>query len=415
MASVNTMGFNQLATVLNSIVSQATGQAQITAADETQFISVAQVGLKTGYDPLMTAVSQVLSKTIFSVRPYQAKFRGLQADSIRYGNHVRKLTAIDKAWEEDDRIKLIQGYSIDQYVVNKPEVLQTNFYGENVYQKSLTIYRDQLDCAFSSSAEFGQFIAMIMQNAADMIEQAREETARNTVANLIAGCVYQDANSITTGRVINLLEVYEDQTGVSLTSQTVQDPQYFAPFARWLFGYLKTLSDKMAERSVLFHQSYTDTNTVKHDILRHTPLSKQKCYLYSPLLNDISANVLSTVFYDKYLKLMDHEDVTYFQSILSPMEIKCKPSVTSAGLTPVDMSAASALDINNVFGVIFDEEAAGYTQVNEWSASSPFNAKGGYTNIFWHFTLRYWNDFTENAVVLLLQNDAETEAGGGES
>lgn len=408
--AVNDMGFNQLATVLNSIVSQATGMTQITAADETQFISVAQIGLKTGYDPLMTAVSQVLSRTIFSVRPYQAKFRGLQADATRYGNHVRKLTTIDKAWEEDDRIKLADGYSIDQYVVNKPEVLQTNFYGVNVYQKSLTIYKDQLDVAFSSSAEFGQFIAMIMQNAADMIEQAREETARNTVANLIAGVAYQDANSIGPGgRCINLLKVYEDQTGVSLTSSTVMDPQYFAPFARWLFGYLKTLSDKMTERSVLFHQSYTDSNNVVHPIFRHTPLERQKCYLFSPVLNDISANVLSTVFYDKYLKLMDHEDVAYWQSITpgEEMEVTCKPSVTDSDLTPIDMTNVSAVDLEHVFGVIFDEEAAGYTQINEWSASTPFNAKGGYSNIFWHFSLRYWNDFTENAVVLLLQNDGE--------
>ena len=408
--AVNDMGFNQLATVLNSIVSQATGMTQITAADETQFISVAQIGLKTGYDPLMTAVSQVLSRTIFSVRPYQAKFKGLQADAVRYGNHVRKLTTIDKAWEEDDRIKLTDGSAIDMYEVNKPEVLQTNFYGVNVYQKSLTIYKDQLDVAFSSSAEFGQFIAMIMQNAADMIEQAREETARNTVANLIAGVAYQEANSIgPSGRCINLLKVYEDQTGVSLTSATVMDPQYFAPFARWLFGYLKTLSDKMTERSILFHQSYTDSNNVNHPILRHTPLERQKCYLFSPVLNDISANVLSTVFYDKYLKLMDHEDVAYWQSITpgEEMEVTCKPSVTDSDLTPIDMTNVSAVDLKNVFGVIFDEEAAGYTQVNEWSASTPLNAKGGYSNIFWHFSLRYWCDFTENAVVLLLQNDNE--------
>ena len=404
------MGFNQLATVLNSIVGQATGSTQITPADESQFISVAQIGLKTGYDPLMTAVSQVLSRTIFSVRPYQAKFKGLQADAIRYGNHVRKLTTIDKAWEEDDRIKLTDGSAIDPWVVNKPEVLQTNFYGENVYQKSLTIYKDQLDCAFSGSAEFGQFIAMIMQNAADMIEQAREETARNTVANLIGGVLYQDANSIgPSGRVIYLLKAYEDQTGVSLTSSTVMDPQYFAPFARWLFGYLKTLSDKLTERTILFHQSYTDSNNVTHNIYRHTPLERQKCYLFSPVLNDISANVLSTVFYDKYLKLMDHESVQFWQSVTpgEESEITMKPSVTDADLTPIDMTNVSAIDQDHILGVIFDEEAAGYTQVNEWSASTPLNARGGYTNIFWHFTLRYWNDFTENAVVLILENENE--------
>lgn len=406
---VNDMQFNQLATVLNSIVGQATGQAQITPVDESQFISVAQVGLKTGYDPLITAVSQVLSRTIFSVRPYNAKFKGLMVDSIKYGNHVRKLTTIDKPWENDDRFALVDGQSIDQYEVNKPTILQTNFYGANTFQKSLTIYRDQLDCAFSSSEEFGRFIAMVMQNASDMIEQAKEETARQVVTNLIGGTIYQEANSYTTGCSINLLEVYETETGVSLTSQTVQDPANFAPFARWLFGYLKTLSDRLTERSALYHQNYAPTGGTAQNILRHTPLRNQKCYLFSPLLNSISANVLSTVFYDKYLKLMDHEDVAYWQSIEDPMEINIKPGVTDNDLEPVDMTNVSAVNNKNVFGVIFDEEAAGFTQVNEWSASTPFNARGGYSNIFWHFTHRYWNDFTENHVVLLLQNSSAVE------
>lgn len=406
---VNDFAFNQLSTVLNSIVSQATGQTQITPADESQFISVAQVGLQTGYDPLMTAVSQVLSKTIFSVRPYTAKFRGLMADSIRYGSHVRKLTTIDKPWEDDDRFNLVDGQSIDQFEVNKPMTLQTNFYGANTYQKSLTIYRDQLDNAFSSSEEFGRFISMIMQNASDMIEQAREETARQTVANLIGGTVYQEANSYTTGCSINLLKVYEDQTGVSLTSATVQDPQYFTPFAKWLFGYLKTLSDKLAERSVRFHQNYLPTGGTAVPIMRHTPIERQKCYLYSPILNSVSANVLSSVFHDEYLRLMDYEPVTYWQSFYpgDEMEVTCKPGVTDNDLAVVDMTNVTAIDEKNVFGIIFDEEAAGFTEVNSWSASSPFNARGGYTNIFWHFTHRYWNDFTENHIVLLLQNDNE--------
>ena len=410
MANVNTMAFNQLATVLTSIVAQATGKAQITAVDESQFVSVAQIGLKTGYDPLATAVSQVLSRTIFSVRPYTAKFKGLMADSVRYGNHERKLTTIDKPFEDDQRFALADGYAIDPWIVNKPEVLQTNIYGANTYEKSLTIYKDQLDCAFSEgSQEFGRFIAMIMQNASDMIEQAREETARATVTNLIAGCIYQDANSIASNRVVRLLEVYETETGVSLTSATVQDPDNFAPFARWMFGYLKTLSDRLTERSALYHQNYTDSTPTTHYIMRHTPLDRQKCYLFSPLLNSVSANVLSTVFYDKYLKLMDHQDVSYWQSIDSPMEVKVKPSVTTAGLTQVDMSNVNAVDNSHVFGIIFDEEACGFTEVNQWSASTPLKPRGGYTNIFWHFTHRFWADYTENAVVLLLENTAAKE------
>jgi hypothetical protein len=55
-----------------------------------------------------------------------------------------------------------------------------------------------------------------------------------------------------------------------------------------------------------------------------------------------------------------------------------------------------------IFGVMFDEAALGYTLVNQWSAPTPFNARGGYSNIFWHETARYWNDFTENGVIFLL-------------
>ena len=379
---VNDVAFEQLATVLNSIVSQATGMTQITPADESQFISVAHIGLSTGYDPLSTAITQVLSKTIFSIRPYTAKFRGLQADAQRYGNIVRKLTTIDKPWENDDRFNLVDGQSIDMYEVNKPVVLETRFTGATTFQKSLTIYKDQLDCAMQSSEEFGRFISMIMQNASDMIEQAKEETARNTVANLIGGTIYQESQNYTTTCQVLLLKEYEDETGVSLTSATVQDPQYFAPFAKWLFGYLQTLSDKMKERSILFHQSYYPTGGNAVPILRHTPLDRQKCYLYSPILNSVSANVLSSVFHDEYLKLMDYEPVTYWQSITpgEEMEVTCKPGCTDNDLAVIDMTNIAAIDESHVFGIIFDEDAAGFTQVNEWSAATPMNARGGYTN-----------------------------------
>ena len=75
MPDVNTMSFNQLATVLNAIHNQATGQSAAAAVDTYTFVSQAQTALRTGYDPVMNAISQVLSRTIFSIRPYSAKLR----------------------------------------------------------------------------------------------------------------------------------------------------------------------------------------------------------------------------------------------------------------------------------------------------------------------------------------------------
>ena len=400
----NDLSFNQLSTVLTAITNQATGVKNIEPVDTSTFVTVAQTALKTGYDPLTTAISQVLSKTIFSVRPYSRKFKGLNVSNQRYGNHVRKLLTIDKPFEDDDRLKLVDGESIDQYKVNKPKVLQTNFYGANQYQKSVTIYKDQLDCAFSSPDEFGSFISMVMQNASDMIEQAHEETARATINNLISGIYDAEVKTQTPlaqanggKRAINLLKLYNQMNGGTLTVNDVFKTANFESFVKFAFSTINTIADLMTDRNTLFSSQLAD-----YTIIRHTPKDKMKFYLYTDLVNKINSEVYSTVFNPDFLKLVDFERVNFWQSALDPSSIKNKPVVLKEDGTL--SSASNAVEINNVFGVLFDEEAAGYTTVNEWSQPSPFNARGGYYNQFWHFTDRYWNDFTENAVIFYLEN-----------
>ena len=400
----NDLSFNQLSTVLTAITNQATGLNNIAPVDTSSFVTVAQTALKTGYDPLTTAISQVLSKTIFSVRPYTRKFKGLNVSNQRYGNHVRKLLTIDKPFEDDDRLKLADGQSIDQYKVNKPKVLQTNFYGANQYQKSVTIYKDQLDCAFSSPDEFASFISMIMQNASDMIEQAHEETARATINNLISGIYGAEVTTQSIlakanggKRAINLLKLYNQMNGGTLTVNDVFKTANFESFVKFAFSTINTIADLMTDRNTLFSSQLTD-----YPIIRHTPKDRMKFYLYTDLVNKINSEVYSTVFNPDFLKLVDFERVNFWQSALDPSSIKNKPVVLKEDGTL--SSASNAVEINNVFGVLFDEEAAGYTTVNEWSQPSPFNARGGYYNQFWHFTDRYWNDFTENAVIFYLEN-----------
>lgn len=402
----NDLSFDQLSTVLTAITNQATGVSNIAPLDTASFVSTAQTALKTGYDPLTTAISQVLSKTIFSVRPYTRKFKGLNVSNQRYGNHVRKLLTIDKPFEDDDRLKLVDGESIDQYKVNKPKVLQTNFYGANVYQKSVTIYKDQLDCAFSSPDEFASFISMVMQNASDMIEQAHEETARATINNLVSG-IYK--GEITAGegavatanggkRAINLLALYNQMNDSTLKVTDVFKAVNFESFVKFAFSTINTIADLMTDRNTLFSSQLTD-----YTVIRHTPKDRMKFYLYTDLVNKINSEVYSSVFNPDFLKLVDFERVNFWQSALNPSQINTKPNILYKDGT---VKPATATTISNLFGVLFDEEAAGYTTVNEWSQPSPFNARGGYYNQFWHFTDRYWNDFTENAVIFYIRDTA---------
>ena len=164
---------------------------------------------------------------------------------------------------------------------------------------------------------------------------------------------------------------------------------------KWVTGYIKTVSDWMTERSQKFH-----INVTGKEISRHTPYNKQKLYLYSEELNNIDSTVMSSIFNDQYLKMADHEKVGFWQSINSPDGINIAASymMTDGTIKSEEAPTATA----NIFGVLFDEEAVGISTYAQWSAPSPFNARGGYSNIFWHFNDRYYNDFTENGVVFLL-------------
>lgn len=390
--AVNDLTITDVGTILTSIAKQATGASTLSVNNTKDFITVAQTALKVGYDPLIASISQVLSKTIFSIRPYYRKFAGINVSNQQFGNITRKLNISDKDWETDERLPLTDAASVDMYKVIKPSILQTNFYGANKYQRHITIFKDQLDTAFSTPDEFGRFITMVMQNATDVIEQGHETLARSVIANFIGGILADEDNKT---RTIHLLTEYNELTGQTLTAETVYQADNFGNFMKFVVARVKSLSAMFTERTQLYQTQVTDK-----PITRHTPYRNQKLFLYSPTQYLTETAVLSDLYNDQYMKLMDFERVNFWQNPNSPDTLNVMPIYLKSDGTLT--SPAAAVNEPHVFGVLFDDEALGYTVVNQWSATTPFNAAGGYSNVYYHFTDRYWNDFTEKGVVLLL-------------
>ena len=389
--SVNTMDFNQASAVLNDIREQVTGKSSLAPVDDTSWVSVAQQTLAVGVDPVVNAISQLVGRTIFSNRPYRRKFGGLQVDNQKFGAITRKLSIADKDFIDDAGFQLVDGQSIDCYKVDKPNVLALNFYGQNVFTKQYTIFKDQLNSAFESAGQFGEFMGMISGNAANMIEQSKESMARATLGNFIAGKYAAGVD------VIHLLTEYNTETGMSpaLDAQTVMQPANFPAFAKWMYARIEQISNMMTERTDLYQIQVTGK-----EITRHTPRDKQKVYLYAPVMSEISARVLADTFHDNFLRYADTESVNFWQSADTPDTINAKPVyLLSDGTLETN---AAAQTVSPVFGVIFDEEAVGYSIFNEDTNVTPINAKGRYWNVFMNYNIRYWNDFTEKGVVLLL-------------
>ena len=392
--SVNNMTFEQAASILNTIHGQVTGEDSIAPVDTSEFVSVAQKTIAAGYDPVLQAITQMVTRTIFSIRPYERQFKGIMMDSQKWGAIVRKMAISDKDWETSQEFALTDGQSIDMFKVNKPNVLQLNFYGAVVYQRSYTIFKDQLDSAFTGPEEFGRFMTMVTQNCMDLIEQAHENIARETIANFIGGKVAAAGLAGSDG-VVHLVTEYNAETGENLTSSTIYDPDNIGNFVKWVYARIADLTDLMRERSGKFQIQVTG-----NEINRHTPLDRQKVYLFSKFLEEINARVKADTYHDNFLELSDVEAVTFFQNINDRQKVSGKPTYLDTDGTL--KTPGSNQVVQNVLGVIFDEEAMGMTVVNQWSATTPLNAAGGYWNVFYHFTERYYNDFTEKGIVLLL-------------
>ena len=400
------MTINQAAAIFNEVAAQATGRKDLAAVDATNFVSVAETVLRTGTDPIMGAISQVLTKTIFSIRPYYRKFAKLREDSATYGNHTRKLTAIDQDGVDNSAYLVASAdpAPIPQWTYRKNKVLQTNYYGQDTYSDYISIDVMQLNTAFQSLEQFRQYISMLMQNFSDRIEQRMEAVARLTIANFIAAKVIADS-----GNVYNLLSEYYNATGVYLVTDKDDERYYAAPanfpdFCKWASAFIQTLSDRFTERTVLNHMNVT-INAVAFPIPRHTPKSEQHLYLYSPEINQVQTRVLSDVFNDEYIKKIgDFERVSYWQSYQTPDSINVKAAyIDAAG---EQTAASEAITVSGIFGILFDTEAIGISNVYEDMRTTPVEASQLFYNQWYHLNQGYRNDLTENAAVFLI---AQTE------
>ena len=401
--SVNTLNFEQVSTVLTSIVKQATGQTVLTPTDTGSFTSVAQMALRADRDSVMNAISNVLARTIFSIRPYSAKMTGLMFDTFRWGAMMRKLSIADSDWADDPAYKWPalwdnsqnpptgDGQAIDPWTIKKPNILQTNFYGASVYFDEMTIFEDQLETAFTGPEQLGSFLSLLMTNLSNRLELSNEGIRRGLVANAI-GAVIDENN---TDRVVHLLTEYNTATGQSFTATSIYEPANFAPFMKWVYSRVAQISDLMTEMSTKFQTVITGK-----PVLRHTPQQDQRVYLYAPTRHDIDARVLADTFHDSYLRYADVESVNYWQSIDTPDSINVTPAYTSTA--GVLVTPGSAVSQGSIFGIMFDRDAMGMTLLDRRVLSTPLNTKGLYRNLHIHCKQRVVFDNTEKIVVLLL-------------
>ena len=156
----------------------------------------------------------------------------------------------------------------------------------------------------------------------------------------------------------------------------------------------------MSERSTLYQ------TTVNGKVInRHTGAEDMRIFILSKYLRQMDSMAKSVTFNDDLLRLGTVESVAFWQDIKTPDQVDLANVISLTGADGSIITSALAggsTALSNVYGVIFDRDALGYSMVRERSFVTPFNAAGEYWNTYMHANFRAFQDTTEKSVLLML-------------
>ena len=412
--------------VINAMADEMLGNnATITATDVSSFISVGETLLATGTENVINTLSLVASRSLIAIRPYEAKFRLINAlDSGMYSNRIRKISyyakyalptgasntqlygenlfqGADNGIHYDSSTPPVQMSVESMWKQEQPIALELWFGGSTEWQYSYTLYEEALKTAFRSPEEWAQFLNGFLVSCANDIEMEKEAFSRLAILNAIGGIF--DLQNDMPQSAINMTTLYNNTFNPSpslTTAELLTD--HFREFLEFFIETVKTISDMMENRSTLYHLALDKTvNGVTYKLPRQTKKADQRMMMVSRFWNAAEARVLPEIFNDRYLKLENFEKVDYWQNINDPYAVDVTPAIPDLN----DLTAqtvGSQVQLSVVLGLIFDRDAIMTDFRLDSVLSSPVEARRRYRTIWHTINKNCVVDFSENMCLLYM-------------
>lgn len=372
---------NNVYAVVNDIEKQALGSINIDVVDTASFIDFGNHVLNSN-DYVETFMSTLLlrvARTYDTYRPYEASLIDLTLSNDEWGAITQKIDAEVPEFTADETFELVDGQSVDQYIVRKPTATQKLFVKRSTYSNFVTMSKVLLRGAFRSEEEFNRFTRMVYGKMRTKLDFARENMARLAIGSYIANA---GAN-----QVVHLLTDYNSEMGLSgADALTAERALLDKDFLAYAAGTMQLYSDRMRGLSTVYN---------KEGAQRHTPTREQRFLVYDLFQSRLQHVVQYQAFHKELVELKEFVKVPYWQSEQERTDIK----VTVAG---ENEGESETVEVKNIMGFIFDRYALGtFCDIDE-TETTPLNARARYINTF-YFTEQLWfNDLSENGVVFLL-------------
>lgn len=385
------MKVSQIYELVNKTVEEVTGKSDLVQEDLSNVVDVGKEIISTdNIDNYVKKLVNHIGKVIFDDRIYKGNVPSVLMDSWEFGSILQKITADLPHAQENDSWNLQDGETYNQDIFYQPKV-SAKFYNSKVtFEIPVSFTERQVKESFSNKVQLNAFMSMIYNAVENAITLKLDSLVMRAINNMTAETILHELKgdegidlTQTGNKAINLLKLYNDQYGESLTA----DKAYTNPdFIRYTSYIINLYKDRLSKVSNLFNIGGKE---------RFTPESDLTIVLLSDFASASNTFLASDVFNKDLVSLPNYETVPYWQG--SGLNY----GFNDVSKIHVKTTSNEEVNVSGVIGVMFDKRAVGVANLDK-RVTSNYNAKGEFYTNFYKLDAGYFNDLNENFIVLFI-------------
>lgn len=383
------MEVKQIYQIMNNVTGEILGESVVISEDLSNIVDVGtSIFNANAVDNYVKSLVNHIGRVIFVNRPYSGNVPSVLMDSWEYGSVLEKINAELPDATENESWELASGTSYDPNVFYKPVVAAKFFNKRVTFEIPMSFTERQVKESFSNAEQLNGFLSMLY-NAIDKAMTVKVDAlVMRTINNMIGETLHADFadgtyNSSSGVKAVNLLYLYNQRYGTSLTAEKAITEPEFIRFASYEMGVYMS---RMSKISTLFNIGGKD---------RFTPSDMLHVVLLADFKKSANVFLQSDVFHDSFTELPNADVVPYWQG--------SGTGYSFADISKVKIKTASGatIDASGILGVMFDRDALGVTNLDR-RVTTNYNPKAEFYNNWYKFDAGYFNDTNENFVVFFV-------------
>ena len=397
------MRVQQIHELMNKSVGEVLGKQEVVKEDLSNIVDVGKEVIESdNVDNYVKKLVNHIGKVIFDDRVYKGNVPSVLMDSWEFGSVLEKISADIPQAYENDSWQLEDGKQYNQDVFYQPKVSAKFFNSKVTFEVPVSFTEIQVKESFSNRDQLNGFLSMIFNAVEKAMTIKLDNLVMKAINNMTAETLVHDLTtesgldlSQTGVKAINLLKLFNEKQGTSLTAeQSYKDPE-FIRFASYIISLQK---DRMTKISTLFNAGGKE---------RFTPADELSIVLLSDFASASDIYLNSDVYHNEMTALPNHETVPYWQGSGTGYGFNdvSKISVKTAGNKDVTTSG--------ILGVMFDTQAVGVANLDK-RVTTNYNASAEFYTNYYKMDAGYFNDLNENFVVFFVSDEkpavAETQS-----